>query len=46
MALVKKAFGSKVMYVDNKNKLLFTYAAVKNARERYAKEVAKKTSGQ
>lgn len=42
MALQKKAIGAIVYFKDDANKLLFTHAEVTKARDRYAKELAKK----
>ena len=42
MTLEKRAIGTRIMYVDNDNKLIFTKTELKKARNRYQKELAKK----
>ena len=46
MSLEKKAIGATVYFIDRTNGLLFTYAEVQSARERYKREKAKALSKQ
>lgn len=45
MALEEKLIGTRLMYIDRLNNLLFTKTELKNAQKRYKKELKKAQGG-